>query len=371
MTAAQRDDSHQQQDVADEDEVATLVSKLQDAYHNRGSTNLDAVSRHAVLQVGHQIMSHRGEPGDADLAEQHSGEKKEDPGALYQHCAKQVSAIITTSCSLKMVGYYLRAVLVDRVRRRHRKAYLSATRKLLGIKSGADIVAYSSFYAFVQQHCPSVARGGQDAESWMVEPVFLADISWRDWRRYLSRRHRWIIETALQRFHLSIQPLQDWQQLGLVEIYDAARLGQGVRAVRDLPLPKECRSGRGAAVAADLASSLPAVQEGQFVDPTFVISWDGKHRFDAQYHWTGKINHIPTPHANLKLNASGKLIQVRDIAAGESVTYDLWRRLLGVSADGAAAVRVAGEQQRRVEQGHTGPGYTHARQHTRLHCAAE
>jgi hypothetical protein len=310
VTAAQRDDSHQQE-VKDEDEVATLVNKLQDAHRSRDSNDLDSVSRDAVLQLSQLVMGSAGEK-----------DEKDDSDVLYLTSAKQVSCVITTSTSLKVVGYYLRAALVDRVRRRHRKSYLSATRKLLGIKSGADIVAYSSFYAFVQQHCPSVARGGQDVESWMSEPLFLADISWRDWRRYLSRRNRWIIETALHRFHLSIQPFQDWQLLGLVEVYDAARLGQSVRAVRNLPLSKDRRSGRGAVVTADLSASLPPLQAEQSVDPSYAVSWDSKHRFDAQHHWTGKINHLPTPHANLRLNATGKLVQVRDIAGGEALTYD-------------------------------------------------
>jgi hypothetical protein len=310
VPAAQRDDSHQQQEVIDEDEVATLVNRLQDAHHSMDCNGLNSVSRDAVLRLSQLVMGSTGE------------DEKDDSDALYLICAKQVSSVITTSTSLKMVGYYLRAVLVDKVRRRHRRAYLSATRRLLGIKSGADIVAYSSFYAFVQQHCPSVARGGQDVESWMSQPLFLADISWRDWRRYLSRRNRWIIETALQRFHLSIQPLQDWQQLGLVEVYDAARLRQGVRAVRDLPLSKDRRSGRGAVVAADLAASLPPLQAEQSIYLSYVVSWDGKHRFDAQHHWTGKINHLPTPHANLKLISTGKLVQVRDIAAGDPLTYN-------------------------------------------------
>ena len=72
-----------------------------------------------------------------------------------------------------MLGYYFRAVLAVRVKTTHRASFTEAARRLLGIKSTADIAAYPAFYAFVQQHCPSIAhaRGDVDVEAWLKDGV--------------------------------------------------------------------------------------------------------------------------------------------------------------------------------------------------------
>jgi hypothetical protein len=70
-----------------------------------------------VLRLSQLVM---GSAGDQDAKDE-----QDDSDALYARCAQQVSCVITTGSALKMVGYYLRAVLVDGVKRRHRQASLS------------------------------------------------------------------------------------------------------------------------------------------------------------------------------------------------------------------------------------------------------
>ena len=40
------------------------------------------------------------------------------------------------------------------------------------------------------------------------------------------------------------------------------------------------------------------------------------------HHWVGKINHLPMSHCNLKLTKSGKLVQIKPIAAGDALSWD-------------------------------------------------
>jgi hypothetical protein len=44
--------------------------------------------------------------------------------------------------------------------------------------------------------------------------------------------------------------------------------------------------------------------------------------FDASHHWLGKINHLPDRLCNLRLTSSGKLVQIKPIAAGDALTFD-------------------------------------------------
>ena len=308
-------------DNGEEEQMAALVVKLREG-HARRQKELDweSVSQQAVLQLGHDIL------GDGDDTEVDS--------LVYQQCATKLELLISTSTAIRMVGYYLRSVLAARLKRSHKNKYVRSARMLLGLKSSADITAYPAFYSFVQQHCPSVASGTDgvvDLDAWLQEPIFLADIGWSEWRRYLSKSHRWIIDTAIQRFTASLQPHQDWMQRGWVEEYDDPRLGRGVRAVCEIPLPTSNQRHHSSVVdgvAADLCLLARAQQpdptgRAQQAAPWYRFEWDGgKQQLDAERLWVGKINHLPMPHCNLKLTANGKLMQCRAIAAGEALTFD-------------------------------------------------
>ena len=179
----------------EEEQVAAVVMKLKEG-HARRPKELDweSVSQQAVLQLGRDIL------GDGDGTEIDT--------LVYQQCAAKIELLISASTAMRMIGYYLRSVLAARLKRTHKNKYVRSARMLLGLKSSADITAYPVFHAFVQQHCPSVADGVMDLDAWLQEPIFLADIGWAEWRRYLSKSHHWIIDSAIERFHVSLQP--DW-----------------------------------------------------------------------------------------------------------------------------------------------------------------
>jgi hypothetical protein len=122
--------------------------------------------------------------------------------APYQQQSGKITALISTSTSLRMVGYYLRAVLAARLKATQRATFTEAARRPLDIKSTADISAYPAFYSFVQQNCPSV--GVVDVEAWLKEPVLVADISWTAWRRYLCKPNRWMLDSAMEQFRAAV-----------------------------------------------------------------------------------------------------------------------------------------------------------------------
>ena len=265
--------------------IAALVKTLQDA-HSRRVLDLDlqSASKEAVLQLGRDILSDSTADVDA---------------RVYQRCAVKLDHLISTSSAMRMLGYYLRGALAFRLQRSHKSRYVHSARRLLGIKSSADIAACPAFYSCVQQHCPSVATGVMDVEAWLQEPVFLADIAWSEWRRLLGKPHRWIIDTAMEQFNAWRQPAQDWMQRGWVELYDDDRLGRGVRVVCDLPLPTSNERSDAAPaltgrVAADLGLLARAAQQQQQHDertaPWSCFEWDdGRQQLDAEQLWVGSI----------------------------------------------------------------------------------
>ncbi len=126
------------------------------------------------------------------------------PRRAYQQQSAKIAVLISTSASLRMVGYYLRAVLAARLKATERTTFTEAARRLLGIKSTADVSAYPAFYSFVQQHCPSVASGIVDVEAWLKEPVLarrhqldcLASVS--------GKPNRWMLDSAMEQFRATV-----------------------------------------------------------------------------------------------------------------------------------------------------------------------
>jgi hypothetical protein len=306
-------------DTSDELQVAALVRRLQEAYSQEQKTpDLESASKEAVLQLRRDIM---GEGQDAD-----QGAVEADLG-MYRRCAISIDRLISTSTAMRMLGYYLRGALATRLKRSHKNNYVRSARSILGLKSSADITACPAFYAFVQQHCPSVASSCTgtlaDIEAWLQEPIFLADIGWSEWRRYLGKTHRRIVDAAMERFKASLLPPRDWMELGWVEEYDDAIFGRGVRAVCDIPASNQRREG--SAVVADLNrfSSSGPQPEGDGATsstPWYRIEWHGgKQALDAEGLWLGRINHLPMSRCNLKLLGNGRFIQRRDIAVGEAL----------------------------------------------------
>ena len=310
-------DNQSATDGADDDdavkvEVTALVTKLREGYDRRQSVALDSLSKESVLSLCQQVL--------------------EEAGDRVASIFAQITALISTSASLRMVGYYLRAVLAHRLKRTSQNCYTRLARDKLGIMSSVDIAAYPALYELVQHHYPTLASA--DIETWLENPLFSADITWTEWKRYLTKQGRPIIDVALQQFKASVAPFQDWLDLGWVEIYDDERLsGQGVRALRDIHMPKSKAKGTQrdleafiSVVAVDLHSAGPEFvkvkEPTQEVDPEYLIGMDQQRVFDARRHWIGKINHLPMPHCNLKITGNGKLVQIKPIKAGEVLTLD-------------------------------------------------
>ena len=339
----------------DEEQVTALVKKFEEAYAARDDVCLERTSKDAVLSLGCDVMNGLSEVGSAVLLN----------NAGYQQCAIKLDNLIATSSAVRMLGYYLKGALAAKLKQTRRNKYSHAARTLLRLKSSADITACPAFYDFVQQHCPTIAHGVTEAEAWLKEPVFLADIGWSEWRRYLSKRHCWMVSSALERFNASLAPAQDWMQRGWVEEYNDDRIGRGVRATRNIPLPsaRERQRSFGDAVVADLTMFVPAqalvaldsqqhqqqqqeVQQQDGADrssasplisasapapsptssPTasaYRFEWNrGKHMLNAEKLWVGKINHLPEKHCNVRLSSNGKLLQVKPIKEGEALTFD-------------------------------------------------
>ena len=308
-------DSHDGDDGADDDdavEVAALVAKLREGYDRRQSVALDALSKESILSLRQQVLD---EAGDRTAS-----------------LAGQITSLISTSTSLKMVGYYLRAMLAHRLKFTSQNCYKRLARDTLGVKSPADIAAYPALYEFVQHHYPTLASAG--IEVWLESPIFCADITWTEWKRYLTKQGRPTIDAALQQFKASVAPFQDWMELGWVEVYDDEKLGgQGVRALRDIHMP----ASKAKEAQRDVAASISAVvadlhcYSPDFVlsrdttgdaDPTYLVQLDRERVFDARRHWLGKINHLPDRLCNLRLTSSSKLVQIKPIAAGDALTFD-------------------------------------------------
>ena len=294
-------------------EVAALVAKLREGYDKRTSVSLDALCKESVLSLRQHVLDEAADRGVAPTI------------------AGQITALITTSTSLKMVGYYLRAILAHRLKTTSQKCYRRLARDTLGLKSPADIAAYPALFEFVQHHYPGMATA--TVEAWLENPIITADLTWTEWKRYLTKQGRVTIDAALQRFKAATAPFQDWMQLGWVEIYDDEKLGQGVRALRDIHLPtskaKEAQRDVTASisvVAADLHWAGPECvldkDAAREADPMYLVQFDKQRVFDARHHWMGKINHLPDRLCNLKLTSTGKLVQTREIAVGEALTFE-------------------------------------------------
>jgi hypothetical protein len=79
-------------------------------------------------------------------------------------------------------------------------------------------------------------------------------------------------------------------------------------------------------VAADLhcagSECVRATDATLDADRIYLIQLDRQRVFDARHHWIGKINHLPMPHCNLRLTSNGKLVQIKPIVTGDTLTFD-------------------------------------------------
>jgi hypothetical protein len=190
--------------------VATLVAKLREAYDRRPSVALDSLSKESIFSLRKHVL--------------------EEAGVRLPSISGQITSLISTSTSLKMMGYYLRAILAHRLKHSSQNCYKRLAGDTLGIKSPADIAAYPALYELVQYHYPNLASAG--IEAWLENPIFSADITWTAWKRYLTKAGQ-----THHRRRVAAVPRRDGPIPGL----DAAGLG------RDLRRRQAGRAGRASA----------------------------------------------------------------------------------------------------------------------------
>ena len=205
-----------------EEEIAALTTKLKEAYARRATIAMKSTSPSTVLQLVQLVFSNLTHP----QAEAVTTDERQPP-ALGQW-ATHITNLITTSGAQKTLGYYLRSVLAHHLKHTTRQ-YRRLARDVLGIKSPNDIATYPAFFDFVQKYCPTIAAARLATgavvteamvEEWLREPLFMADIGWGEWRRYLTQ-----VVPAHHRGGRSTLSGLDRALQGL----DATRLGGSVR----------------------------------------------------------------------------------------------------------------------------------------------
>lgn len=181
------DNSNNHHSNDEEVETAVLMTKLKEAYEQRTAVLVDATSKVSMLQLVQQVFAHR----QGELA---TSEERQ-PLALGQWTS-HINRLITTSSAQKILGYYLRSMLAHHLKHTSRQ-YTRLARDVLGIKSSADIATYPAFFDLVQKYCPTIANATATGavteamvEEWLREPLFIADIGWGEWRKYLSKSYR-------------------------------------------------------------------------------------------------------------------------------------------------------------------------------------
>ena len=136
---------------SDEVQIAALVSKLQEAHSRRSGPALDSCSPTTLAKVVQHVVVYGG-----SLASGGVSIHLQSPPMTMQQCAVQITTLINTSTSLKMLGYFLRAVLAHKLKQTSERNYCRLARETLDIKSPADLAAYPAFFDFVQQRCSTV-----------------------------------------------------------------------------------------------------------------------------------------------------------------------------------------------------------------------
>ena len=139
-------------DGDDSVELAALVAKRREGYGKRQSVTLDILSKESASASARQA---------GDLA--------------VSTISDQITSLVSTSTSLKIVGYYLRAILAHRLKANARNCYKRLARDRLGLKSSTDYAAYPALYELVQHYYPGLAAA--TVEAWLENPISTADVT--------------------------------------------------------------------------------------------------------------------------------------------------------------------------------------------------
>ena len=163
-------------------EVVALVGKLREGQDRRQDAAADSLSQESTLSLRQQML---------DVA--HT--------LAVSMVSGQTTSLVSNSTPMKLMGYYMRAILAHRARLCSRKCYKRLARDSLVSKSPADIPVYPALYEHVQHHHPGLASTAAGVETWLENLISTVD-------------------ATLQRFREAMAPCQDW---------NAARMGGGVQ----------------------------------------------------------------------------------------------------------------------------------------------
>lgn len=299
----------------DREEIQMLVNKLLEAHKNIQSMKIEGslpqiINAEQIIRLCTNLMQLDSARCTNELTAQYYS---------------QIFFLINTSQSMKMIGYYFISILACKLKVIHQRAgYAGKIRQLLGYKSTADIAAVIRFSEFVQQHYPSAADSVQTLQSLMEIPLLNVSISWTEWRRYMGKPHRPLIDKALEEFKLALSPYQDWMELNWVAVVDTFHHQQGVRALQTIPHDPQRKAPNPRQCAADLQRDAPIVAFEELTERQmpYCVQRNRYRFYDLEHHWAGKINHLPMPHCNLRFAKDDKLVQCRAIQAGEELTMD-------------------------------------------------
>ena len=299
-------------DTVSTQQIEYLVVRLQTAYEDRHYIDVDHITKQQLRELGRDVLI----PSTTDQSHQ-------------LDIILRLNNITNTSQSLKMLGYYFRSIIANDLKQHYPRQYKEQAKVKLRMKSTADIAAYPAFYDFVHQHYSNVVQKN-DIDELLQLPIFLADISWSDWKKYLAKGGKSILDAAMIKFKQLEAckgpqraspvggPFQDWMELQWVELYDD-RFGQGIRATRSIPMKSKVSDN----VVVDMKTVGLMCSIEQLHQPSeYCFAINTRYYVNALNHWVGKINHCPIPHSNLRFTAGGQLVQIKDIVFGDSLTFD-------------------------------------------------
>jgi hypothetical protein len=279
-------------------EIEELVGKLKDALVTRNTITISIMTKQQLTHLLNAVII-ANTTGTIDAAI--------EP-------LQKVMTLINTSRAYKSIGYYFQSIIAHELKTELKGSYVKATHHLPGLKSSKDQAAFPAFYEFVQKH---YAKDTKDIESMLYIPIFVAEIGWDAWRRYMTKSHRHLIETALKRFSAD-ESMLDWRDRDWVIEYEDDEGRRRIKTSRII------RAGE----TMDLRATglLVSSEENSTLSAPSLISVNNDWYFHNNTnidHWLLSVQHAPPSHCNLKLTVTTcQLESIRHIGAGEELTFD-------------------------------------------------
>lgn len=167
--------------------VEYILNKLKDGYHKHmKSICLESLHVEELTKINQMMLKQQF----ADTT-------------ATEYIIPKITSIIKTSKALDMVARYFRSVIAVNIKKQYPKQYKKQFSMKLQI-SHTDAGTYVNLYHFIHEHYrdPHIY---EDIHNLVKIPLFYAAITWHEWRQYLSKTHRPLLERALQLFNQYIE----------------------------------------------------------------------------------------------------------------------------------------------------------------------